>query len=136
MELHYTYDLASSTLVTMGSLYSLRPKMIVWLSAQLEIEAQSQTFLYKTFYIKKSFTLQLPGTFRSSCCFLFSEAYLQLFNQWSTGLNLAQLRNTDNHFGTEESSTSLLHYTYGLVSSTLVTTSRHDLFSKHYVTTR
>ena len=35
--------------------------------------------------------------------FLFSfwESYLQLFDQWSAGLNLAQVRNTDNHFGTK-----------------------------------
>ena len=29
--------------------------MIVWLSAQLEMEAQGQIFSHKTFYIKKSF---------------------------------------------------------------------------------
>ena len=35
--------------------YSLCPKKIVWLSARLEIEAQSQIFPHQTFYIKKSF---------------------------------------------------------------------------------
>ena len=31
------------------------PKMIVWLSTRLEIEALSHIFLLKPFYIKKSF---------------------------------------------------------------------------------
>ena len=31
------------------------PKMIVWLSARLEVEVQSQLFLHQTYYIKKSF---------------------------------------------------------------------------------
>ena len=37
------------------------PKTIVRLSAKLEIEAQSQMFLHKTFYIKKSFDTAASG---------------------------------------------------------------------------
>ena len=46
-------------------------------------------------------TPQLPWAFRSSCCSLFLKLYLQVFSQWSMGLNLAQVRNKNNHLGTK-----------------------------------
>ena len=45
-------------------------------------------------------TPQLRGLFRSSCCF-YLKSNLQLLGQWSAGLNLAKIKNTDNHFGTD-----------------------------------
>ena len=74
--------------------------MIVQLPAQLEIEAQSQVCSHYTFYIK-SFDTATSTTFWISCWFLFQESYLQLFGQWSTNLNLAQVRSMDNQFGME-----------------------------------
>ena len=35
--------------------------MIVWLYAQIEVEAQSQIFLHQTFYIKKSYVTATSG---------------------------------------------------------------------------
>ena len=61
--------------------YSLHPKMIVWLYAWLEIEAQSQIISHQTFYIKKSCdTATFGGNSKYS---LFQESYLQLFGQRS-----------------------------------------------------
>ena len=75
--------------------------MHVWLSAWLEIVAQSQIFSTKPSMSRSLLTPQLPGTFRSSCWCLFKKSYLQLFGQWPADLNLAQVRNADNHFDTE-----------------------------------
>jgi hypothetical protein len=64
-------------------------------------EAQSQILSRQTFIIiKKSFDTATWGLFRSSCCFYF-KSNLQLLGQWSVGLNLAKIKNTDNYFGTE-----------------------------------
>ena len=66
MTCHYIIDFISA-------MYVLYPKTIVLLpgfflsqndcpvSAQLEIEVQSQLFLHKTFYIKKSFDTATSG---------------------------------------------------------------------------
>ena len=96
------------------TIYSLRPKMIVSLPGFFGPKtilwficpARNLRYKVKYFCAKLSIsrgllTPQLPGAFWSSCCFLFEESYLQLLGQWSAGLNLAKVRNMDNHFGTE-----------------------------------
>ena len=72
MQTHDTCHLYAQNYFTLAY-YSLHPKMIVLLpgflcskmivrlSGQLEIEAQSQIFLHQTFYMKKSFETTTSG---------------------------------------------------------------------------
>ena len=75
-----------------------------WLSTPGWIlEAQSRIFLGIKVIIKKAFETATSWVFRSTCCSLFFDRhiYLQLLGQWWAGLDLAKIKNEDNHFGRE-----------------------------------
>ena len=79
------------------------PKTIVWLICP----TRNLRFKVKHFHAKLSSsrslsTLQLRGHFVVVIDLYFKkESFLQLLGQWSAGLNVAKVRNTDNHFKME-----------------------------------
>ena len=78
------------------------PKLIVQFIHRLEIwGSKSYIFVPNLLYQKILLTHKLPGAFQSSCFFLSQASYLQLLDQCSPGLNLAKVRNINNHFGME-----------------------------------
>ena len=78
------------------------PKMIVrFICPTINLRLKVKYFRAKLPSSRSLSTPQFRGAFWSSSSFLFEESYLQLLGQWSVGLILAKVRNTDNHLGTE-----------------------------------
>jgi hypothetical protein len=94
------------------------PKIIVWFSClarnlRLKVNIFVPNFHHQKVFQHHNFGGQVIVVF---VFILFWETYLQLLSQWSTGLNLAKVRNTDNHFETEG---VYITMTYTYVSSSI-----------------
>jgi hypothetical protein len=91
--------------------YSFHPKMVVlfcitfcpqmmvrFICPVRTLRFKVKYFRTKCFVSRSLSTPRFSGAFWNSLCVWFEESYLHLLVQWSTDLDLAKVRNTNNHF--------------------------------------